>query len=305
VVDVFLNRSFRRRALTAIVMTLAMLPGGPLLAQEEPAQEAAVPEAADLSEGNRLVREAKYEEAEALLAELQNDFPTDVDLLLMRGELLLQLQRAEDARDVLSAAVELDAERERIQFQLGSALVRLNQTDEALERFGAELENTEDSAILRLSRLNRSMLFEQKKQWKDAAAELEALLVGDEVEKEIFADLVSLYLRDKALDQAVDALERGKSAGFESSLHYYSAGAHLFRADRLEEALQLFEQALSIDSDMARAERSLAAVLNKLKRTDEALVHLRRYLELDPTAKDAEKVREQIRVLTVETAGAP
>ena len=304
-VDVFLNRSFRRRALTAIVMTLAMLPGGPLLAQEEPAQEAAVPEAADLSEGNRLVREAKYEEAEALLAELQNDFPTDVDLLLMRGELLLQLQRAEDARDVLSAAVELDAERERIQFQLGSALVRLNQTDEALERFGAELENTEDSAILRLSRLNRSMLFEQKKQWKDAAAELEALLVGDEVEKEIFADLVSLYLRDKALDQAVDALERGKSAGFESSLHYYSAGAHLFRADRLEEALQLFEQALSIDSDMARAERSLAAVLNKLKRTDEALVHLRRYLELDPTAKDAEKVREQIRVLTVETAGAP
>ncbi|MDH3628979.1 MAG: tetratricopeptide repeat protein [Acidobacteriota bacterium] len=291
--------------MTAIVMTLAMLPGGPLLAQEEPAQEAAVPEAADLSEGNRLVREAKYEEAEALLAELQNDFPTDVDLLLMRGELLLQLQRAEDARDVLSAAVELDAERERIQFQLGSALVRLNQTDEALERFGAELENTEDSAILRLSRLNRSMLFEQKKQWKDAAAELEALLVGDEVEKEIFADLVSLYLRDKALDQAVDALERGKSAGFESSLHYYSAGAHLFRADRLEEALQLFEQALSIDSDMARAERSLAAVLNKLKRTDEALVHLRRYLELDPTAKDAEKVREQIRVLTVETAGAP
>lgn len=268
------------------------------------AQEPAL-QSPNLGEANQLVRDGKFEEAESLLAELQKEFPTDVRLLLMRGEQLLQLQRPADARDVLLEAATLDAQRERIQFQLGSALVRLGMTVEALERFGAELENTEDQAIIRLCRLNRSMLFEQEKRWSEAAGELEELLGEAEVEKELYADLVSLYLRDDSLDQAKDALNRGSKAGFESAPHYYSVGAHFFRAERHEEARNGFTSALSIDPEMARAERSLAAVLNKLERSSEALVHLRRYLELEPNASDAENVREQIRALTVEAAAAP
>ena len=45
----------------------------------------------------------------------------------------------------------------------------------------------------------------------------------------------------------------------------------------------------------AEAEGDLAAALEQLGREEDALAHLRRYLELAPTAPDAEAVAEQIR----------
>ncbi|NIM02318.1 MAG: hypothetical protein GTN89_16315, partial [Acidobacteria bacterium] len=45
------------------------------------------PEFADLTEANALVRAQDYLGAETLLATLQNDFPEDIPLLALRGEL--------------------------------------------------------------------------------------------------------------------------------------------------------------------------------------------------------------------------
>ena len=53
--------------------------------------------------------------------------------------------------------------------------------------------------------------------------------------------------------------------------------------------------ALEIEPTLASAERSLAAALEKLGRDDEAVEHLRRYLELAPDAWDAETVRKQLK----------
>ena len=59
--------------------------------------------------------------------------------------------------------------------------------------------------------------------------------------------------------------------------------------------MEAFTHTLEVDSRLARAERSLAAALEKLGRDHEARAHLERYLELAPDAPDAASVAERIR----------
>ena len=63
-------------------------------AAEQPG--AALP-GADLSQAVERIRAGAYEEAQDLLAAQQAEFPDDAALLLMRGEVLLALGRAEEA----------------------------------------------------------------------------------------------------------------------------------------------------------------------------------------------------------------
>ena len=253
------------------------------------------PPRADLSEANALIREAKYAEADTVLEGLQREFPEDPALLLMRGEILLALQRPKDALEPLRKCAELDPTRPRVNFQLGTALSISGDAEGALVAFAAELEGNDDADIQALALLNRSMLFQQGRKWSDAAAELERLVVLQPQRAEVYGDLATLYIQSGKTAQAIDALARGGEAGFRSAQHYYSLGARLYRDGSYGDAVTALEQALAIAPDLAKAERSLGASLERLDRLDEAVVHLRRYLELAPDAPDAERVAEQIR----------
>ena len=65
---------------------------------------------ADLTEANELVRKQKFPEAEALLAEMQAEFPDDARLLTMRGELLVALGKPKEAIPLLQRVTELEPE---------------------------------------------------------------------------------------------------------------------------------------------------------------------------------------------------
>ncbi len=94
---------------------------------------------------------------------------------------------------------------------------------------------------------------------------------------------------------AGETLAAGLEAGFRSAQHHYSLGARLFRDKEYEPAVAAFTHALAIEPELANAERSLAASLEQLGRDEEAIAHLERYLELAPTARDAEAIREQLK----------
>jgi len=266
-------------------------PGITAKAVEAPTTESAGP---DLSEANRLVREQDYSGAEALLSEMQADFPDDTSLLLMRGELLLALGRTADAVPALQRVAELAPDRERTHFQLGTALAALGQTEQALTAFARELELSEDDQVKAMAHLNRSMLLQQEKRITDAAAEIESVITIQPENTQAFGDLSTLYLQAGRFREATDALERGEQAGYASGSHYYSIGARLYKEERLTEAHRLLSRAVELSPEMAHAERSLAACLEKMGRSTEALSHLERYLELAPDAADADQVRERI-----------
>jgi len=269
------------------------------LAAQDPAEAQAPAEApprqADLSAANSMVEVGAYAEAEAALAELQAEFPDDPRLLLMRGELLLALQRAEEAIPLLRRAIEIDPERPRTHFQFATALMGTGDPEGAIEAFAGEIELNEDPRVKVMAHVNRSMLLEQAGNWEGAAAELEAVLVLTPENLEIYGDLASLSLQAKQLEQAASYLENGFENGFRSAQHYYILGTRFYGKKAYQEAIAAFRKTLEINPNAALAERSLGAALDQIDQPEEAVSHLRRYLELDPEAADAGEVERRIR----------
>jgi tetratricopeptide (TPR) repeat protein len=287
----------------ALAILVASLAGAPTDAQKvDPltgvvVEQAPPPEPVgpDLSEANEKVRAGDFKAAEAILSGLQGEFPDDERVLALRGELLVALARVDEAVPVLRKVAEIAPERPRVQFQLGTALASSGDKPGAIEAFGKELERSEEPQVRLLAHLNRSMLYQQGRQWTEAAAELESALELDPSRVEAWGDLSTLYLEAANPEAALQALQDGAEAGFRSGRHYYSVGARLFKAERFDAARVAFTETVAIEPDHARAERSLAATLEKLGDEDAALEHWARYLELAPGASDADQVSRKLK----------
>lgn len=255
------------------------------------------PAPADLTQVKELVRAQQYADAERLTGELLQEHPDDPRLLALRGELLLALGRAKDAIDPLRRAAELAPDRPRVHFQLGSALTATGDDAGALEAFASELGVSQDKEVLVLAHLNRALLLERRGEKAGAAAELASVLEVDPSRGPVYGDLASLYLDLERPDDAIAVLGRGAEAGFQSAGHWLKIGAYFMKAEAYEKALDPLQKAIVIDPTLADAERTLAAALDRLGRGPEAAKHLRRYLELAPTAADAASVRERLTAL--------
>jgi len=262
----------------------------------DPAADPSVPEApgADLGPAKALVREGKLGEAASALDTLLDEYPQDASLLLLLGEVEIASKSFDAAIGHLRRAAEIAPRRDRIHFQLGTALASTGAVDDALAAFGEELTRSEDPQILVLARLNRSLLLQRGSRWAEAAEELEGVLQFEPDRAEVYGDLASLYLQAGNPVQAGRTLERGADVGFRSAVHWYSVGARWFADDRLDDAVAAFREAVAIDPDRADARRSLGAALDRLGRPAEAAEHFRRYLELRPDAADADRIRRQL-----------
>jgi tetratricopeptide (TPR) repeat protein len=253
------------------------------------------PVVADLTEAHEKVKAQDYAGAESLLAALQVEFPEDERVLALRGELLVALGRIDEALPILRKVVEMAPERPRVHFQLGTALASSGDKAGAIDAFGKELEHSKENQVRLLAHMNRSMLYQQQREWGPAAAELENALELDPSRPELWADLVTLHLDAKDLDGAMQALRDGSEAGHRSARHYYSVGARLFKAERFADARDAMAEVLEIEPTHARAVRSLAASMEKLGEEEEALEQWARYLELAPQASDADQVTQKLK----------
>jgi len=275
--------------------------------QTEPRADAPAPTAAadatEIDAINELVLQGSYAEAETRLARLRETRPDDPALLLQHGEVLLALGRPAEARTMLERSDALAPDRDRTNFQLGTALQALGEPDLAIQAFGRTIEVTQNDSLRRMSHLNRSVLLDQSKRWPEAATEIESALRIPPADAALYGDLAALYLKAGNTTAASEALARGAEAGFRSAEHNYSLATRLYRDGQYAEAATAFGQALEVDPQMARAEKSLGACLEHLGRNDEAVAHLKRYLELAPGATDAAKVKERIRSLGGAKAG--
>jgi len=251
----------------------------------------------DLSQVNELVRAGSYPEAETALSELRASYPDDGRLLLLHGEVLLALGRPEQALPTLRRAAELDPERTRVHFQLATALQATGEVEAALEEYAREIAINEDVQVHVFARLNRSLLLGQLEQWAAAAGELEAVVALDPGRLQAYGDMASLYIRAGKLEEAERSLERGLDAGYRSARHLYALGARFYKDESYDSAVEILEQALEVDANLPEAHQTLANALDQLGREEEALPHLRRYLELRPDAPDAQTVSDWVRTI--------
>lgn len=269
-----------------------VLPSGAVNGQSAPPVANAA--RADLTESRELVKNGKYPEAEAALAQLQTTFPDDPALLLLRGELLNTLGRPADAVGVLRHAAATAPAKKRVQFQLGTALSSTGDTAGALEAFAKEIELNPDPGIVSKARLNRKVLFEKDRKFAEAAAEMELFLQVDPDAKDGYADLAELYLDAARLDDAARTIERAEAAGVQSSRVHFRLGVAYFNQKAYDKAVASFSRAVEIQPDLAQAELALAKSLDRQNREEEAVPHYRRYLELHPKAPDAAEIAKRL-----------
>jgi tetratricopeptide (TPR) repeat protein len=285
---------------------------GAVLAQEEtpetpvqPVPEESVDAVEDelreeIRAAKELVREANYADAVPALAKLVEARPDDVELVSLYGEVLLAKGSADQAVPVLENAIGLAPEQPRLHFQLAAARLAIGELDGALEAFGEEIAVNEDTEVRRMAHLNRFILHRNKKQWAEAAVDLEAAIAIKEESPQVYADLSDLYLQAREPDKAMDALRRGEERGFKSAALYFNIGAWLYNEKKYAEAMAAFEKTIEISPEMATAHRGIASSLVQLDRTSDAVPHYRRYLELRPDAEDADEIRQ-----TIEDAESP
>jgi tetratricopeptide (TPR) repeat protein len=80
----------------------------------------------------------------------------------------------------------------------------------------------------------------------------------------------------------------------DKALELYAAGQEALGKNQLDEAARSFVASLALNPKAPKAHRALAITLAKQNKAGEAVQHYRTYLELDPKAQDADKVRKII-----------
>jgi tetratricopeptide (TPR) repeat protein len=212
---------------------------------QEPAPSPAT--RADLGPANDLVRSGAYAEAEKVLRELQQSHPDDPRILLMRGELLIALDKPAEAIALLRRCIEIDPGRPRAHFQLATALQATGDPEGALAAYAQELPLTEDPRVQVMAHLNRAVILQGKGDRTAAADELRVVLELDPERREVYGDLANLLLEAGRLDEAAAILDQGLGAGFRSAPHFNTLGSRYYGAGSPEKALLAFERALEID----------------------------------------------------------
>ena len=180
-------------------------------------------------------------------------------------------------------------------YQKGTTAARKGDAKSAAESLSAAVAAYPNFPIA-LSELGTQYLL--LKQFDKAGETFEALLKLKPTEAVAHLNLGIVEFNKKKFEEAEGHLRKAlelKSAG--PSAHYY-LGLTLISSKRYEEAQQEFEQTISNGGEnIALAHKYLGGLYMSTKKNKEAADELERYLQLDPKAADADRIKGTIKDL--------
>ena len=155
--------------------------------------------------------------------------------------------------------------------------------DQAKSLAASASEEFPDSAPL--AQLRASVLAETG-DFEQGAKILQALLVGDAADWEIYLALAKVYEKGKRFDQAVEAVGKARELSTserEKRATLFTHGSVLERAKRFDEAREKFEALLEVDPDNASVLNYLGYMLaDRNVQLDYAHELIQKALDLDP-----------------------
>jgi tetratricopeptide (TPR) repeat protein len=205
----------------------------------------------------------------------------DLDLQLEQSKGLLQKMQEE--------AVRLEGEKIKI--------VKDNERLQADGMVYLEQNNNLQQEKLKL----KEMLGQAQKIIKVKEADLEKLKQNiEKAEKQIKED--SSTDKEKLAKERTILEEEFKLAESnlqnERGLYHYNLGVAYIQAGFYGEAIEAYEKALFYNPGIAEAHFNLGLLYNKYQQdSDKAIVHYRKYLELNPEAEDKEEIKAIIKRL--------
>jgi tetratricopeptide (TPR) repeat protein len=224
-----------------------------------------------------LIGRGEFGHAEGLCRALLQKYPNDVNVLGLRGAVLIKLDRLEEAEESLRQTIRLAPTFAKPHEDLGLVLIRLNRP--------AEAANMLRNAV----RLDPEL----ELAWFNLGKALAMLGFGKEAD-EAYEKSFSLNPERKKLAYAAEHHKEGRLEEAEKLYREVirdnpdnvdalrMLGRVAMSAGRSADAERLFRRTLTLAPDFAGALTDLGRVLKEQNRFDEAIESLRRVIELEP-----------------------
>jgi len=311
--QLFTDADAKQRILRLLDATAAQKPANPLFLQRtadlyllhgetakaEPIYAgllAAYPSIPGLRErlANIYLRTGKNQEAAKLLAEISQENPTEPTTHYFLGSLAYEAKQYDQAAEHYETALRLNPDFEPVYYDLAGVHLARRLPAEAL----ALLEQARSRFKLSFTlEFYAGLAYSMMEKWSDALGRLtSAELLAKTSEPQrlthvYYFQLGSTYERSGNIPDAVTALRKSLelNPNFPDALNYLGY-MWADRGENLEEARSMIERAVQAEPENEAYLDSLAWVLFKLGRPQEALPHMRRAITLsekpDPTLLD-------------------
>lgn len=212
------------------------------------------------------------------------------------GKSQSEIGNTEAALAEFRKTLELNPEFIGAHFRLGILYARSGRMAEAETEFRGELEqNPEDPSVLYNLGIS---LYEQKK-FDDAITWLEKAAESDPENGRVYWMLAKIYEGRGDGPKANAQYEKFALANPEKApAAFYNIGQDAFKKRNRKEAAIAFRKALELNPEYADAHLQLGYCLVGMAEFDNAVKHLRKFLELEPNSPQAKEIRETITQLS-------
>ena len=235
-----------------------------------------------LAEAATLIQQGQFSKAAALLGDVVQADPSDVNALLMLGSALSLVPRRDEAVQVLLRAMELRPNEARVYASAGASLARLGEHDAALQVYQRAVSI---DANLGDAHLNIALILAAREEF-DRAEDHMARAIGLESGPRKRARLHFLNGKLLAemgrLRQAKAEFDRSVALDPNNGEAHLASGVTRRRLLLDDEAYPLFQRAVELAPDNPSAHYQLALELNRRGDADKAADHLVRAHELRP-----------------------
>ena len=247
------------------------------------------PENAEAYKGLIKAYRAQPERALAALGEAQRRWPEERDFWLLKGEVLIEAGRENEAREAYAQAGQDESE---VQLHLGDEARRQGNWVQAKGYYEQVLRGGQESGRI------YNALGECLAAMDSGSAALNAFRKAAQIEPELgmaYANIGKVNLRSGRPVEAVAALERAvvlepKQVGF-----WVLLGAAQARAGSFEQALVAYQQVLKLQPGNAQVWCDQGTALIRLGKGEEALASYEQFLKLQTTENALkEQVRQQV-----------
>lgn len=175
----------------------------------------------------------------------------------------------------------------------GVALVKANDIAGAAVKFEAALKVNPD--LIEAHAVLADIYVDQKK-YKEALAAAERVLQARPNDKPALTARydAATALGDKATAAAAMKALSAVAPGPEAAVRLLNEGVDHYNGGRIPQAIEIFEQAVKLDPNMAKAHYMLGLSYANADQKDKARTHLLKFLELAPNDKDAATAKEML-----------
>jgi len=217
-------------------------------------------------------------DAMEFLQRVQLQHPTDFWASFALANALTSTDLA-GASGYYRAALALRPDAAASLYNLGVALRKMNQLDEAIERFRQAAQVNPGSALMH-GALGEALY--ARKLYDDAIKEYQLAASLDPTDGTALNKLGTLLMDRRRFDDAVRSCQQAAERDPDSAAIQSNLGLALQSAGRTQEALTHHELAVSLAPSDPLTHTNYALALQSLGRPDEAIEHCREALRLDP-----------------------